>query len=341
MLLFCHLLIACEKPSKAITENSVHSDSAPSRKESGRYLQNQGNIVAAIAAYDAEIDANPKDIAALGNRAVLLNKLGRKQEALLDYEQILEIDPGNYPTHEKRAALLADLGKFDQAVQSYDLILQHRKGSAEIFDARGAVFLKNGKFKLAIQDFDSALAIQPNWVQAIANRGTAFYEQGNFQAAKIDFLRCGNQSAVSINGLGLIAQFAEGDTALARRHFIEATITFPFDAAGWYNLAFLNAAKNERFEAIRLFSKALDLDSSYLDAAINRGLIQMQIGETDKALSDFEFVRQKSPENSRAILLAGWAKCEKGDWLKGCLDLSDAQEMGEKEAKKLIERYCK
>ena len=333
---------SCSSNTKLPAENENSEkkqvlDEAPTAKD----LQDRGDVVAAIKAYDEQLRESPNDVSALGNRARLLTSEGRMEAALSDYDVLIQIDPGNLAAHEKRAELLFDMKRFAAAKRAFDIIISHRPESAALHNRRGMALLEMGSVNEAIFDFDSALVYKPQWMTAHANRGTAYYELGNYDAARADFGVCGNGNPIAINGLGLIAQFVQDDLVLAERKFSEATVLFPQDPSAWFNLAFIRAGENEQEEAIRLFSKVLTLDSLYFDAAINRGLIHMQMKNPSKALPDFEFVSSHLPDQSRPMLLKGWAKCEMGAWLKGCLDLADAKSLGEKEAQKLIERYCK
>lgn len=337
-------LLVSSCTSDVITTPS-NKNSQPQKAEQGtlsaRELQDRGDLAAAILAYDSQLAQNPSDISALGNRANLLSISGKNEAALIDYDALLDVDPGNFAAHEKRAALLSEMKSYEKAAQAYDLIIAHRPKSATLFNSRGMALLELGQVQRAKVDFDSALYYQPNWLPALANRGAANYALGLFQAAQQDFQICGDGSPVSINGLGLIAQFVSKDLNLAERKFSEASILFPRDPAAWFNLAFLRAAEMKQEEAIRLFTKVLDLDSLHFDAATNRGLIYMQLKDPEKALTDFDFVAAHLPNQGRPILLKGWAKCEKGEWLRGCLDLADAKSLGEKDAQKLINQYCK
>ncbi|HEX2898893.1 MAG TPA: tetratricopeptide repeat protein [Bacteroidia bacterium] len=312
--------------------------------EQAKALQERGDIQGAIQAYDRLLLQDPINIAALGNRANLLQGEGDFKAALRDYNVLLEVDPSNVAALMRRADLQVKLGQLAAALRDYDLMLSHRPDDATLLNSRGEVHLQLGQAAKAAQDFQAALKLRPGWDAAVLNRAAVWYALGDFEQARTDYqailaAQPGNSEAT--NGLGLITQFVDGDLAAAEELYRKAIFQDARNAGAWYNLAFLEAGKGQSLKAIDDFGEAIRLDATYADARLNRGLLHMQVKLVGDAVADFEAAVELRPDNAHAHLLLGWARCEGGSRIQGCLSLSKAKELGDKDADNLIRQYCK
>jgi tetratricopeptide (TPR) repeat protein len=301
-----------------------------------------------LAEYNHVLAQDPTDLGAMGNRARLYEQMGQPIAALADYDALLLSDPNNAPALERRASLLAKEGKFEAAVQDYDRLMQNPETDvALLLNGRGKAKLDGGQAKQAEADFSAALELRPNWAEAMVNRGAARYALGAHALAREDFsmaIALDPKASEAYNGLGLIAQFVDNDLAVAEVDFSQALMLDRTNAGAWYNMGFLEAARKATHKAIQNFNEAIRLDSGYVDARINRGILQMQSDRADSALLDFEWVVVRRPNDARAWQLRGWAHCELGKRAQGCIDLSEASRLGlgqQPDHLKLITRYCK
>jgi tetratricopeptide (TPR) repeat protein len=73
----------------------------------------------AIRDYDAAIRLNPKNAAALNNRAVILVGLRQYDRAIKDYDEALRLDPDNGVHFKNRANAFRIAGKYAQAIADY------------------------------------------------------------------------------------------------------------------------------------------------------------------------------------------------------------------------------
>ena len=87
-------------------------------------------------------------------------------------------------------------------------------------------------------------------------------------------------------------------------------------------------------------NKALDCDPLYADGYFNRGIAKYKKGDFDGAISDYSQVLKINPKDSDAFFNRANVKKEVGDIKSACEDWRKAAELGDLEAKKLLQENC-
>ena len=82
--------------------------------------------------------------------------------------------------------------------------------------------------------------------------------------------------------------------------------------------------KGDSDAAIKLFSKAIQLDSKYAPAYCDRGLALVIKGEFDKAVADLDTAIRLAPDGARSYFNRGFAYFQKGQYGKATADYTDA-----------------
>lgn len=150
----------------------------------------------ALIAFDRALELNPRYVEAHLNRAVLLNGLGRTEEAAASFaiaEMLGQPDATGYPVvvgnrlanahaalgDEYRAA-----GALDEAIAQYRRALDLRPGYPDIRMALGRALLEWQHYTEAAEALDLVLAVRPTLLEAMLLRGLASYLAGDRQAAE-------------------------------------------------------------------------------------------------------------------------------------------------------------
>lgn len=126
--------------------------------ELGNKSLDEGRFEDAIAEFTVEIRAHPKNLSALGNRAVAYAKIGRSQEAIADLTLLIASWPDNLIARSQRAELFTLRQEYDKAVEDWTFVIE--KLSPAVGDPqvqRGILYRKMGQIDKAIDDFESAL----------------------------------------------------------------------------------------------------------------------------------------------------------------------------------------
>ncbi len=77
----------------------------------GMALQAAGRLDVALAAFDAAIEIDARDVSALYNRAATLHLLGREEDCLAALDATIAVDPKFEPAQRSRAGALKRLGR--------------------------------------------------------------------------------------------------------------------------------------------------------------------------------------------------------------------------------------
>ena len=150
----------------------------------------------ALSAFDRALELNPRYVEAHLNRGVLLNGLGRTEEAAASFsaaEMLGQPDGTGYPVvvgnrlanahaalgDEYRAA-----GALDEAVLQYRRALDLRPGYPDIRMALARALLEAQRYADAAEALDLVLGVRPTLLEAMLLRGLAAYLGGDLVAAE-------------------------------------------------------------------------------------------------------------------------------------------------------------
>lgn len=150
----------------------------------------------ALDALDQALRINPNYIEAHLNRGIVLNQLGRTDEAQAEMEYAESLgapDSTGYPTvvanklanaHRHLGELYRAAGSLDEAVAQFRRALELRPRFADIRLVLGRTLIDAGRYDDAARELDAALDVRPNWLDAMLLRGLVGYLQGDFAAAR-------------------------------------------------------------------------------------------------------------------------------------------------------------
>jgi tetratricopeptide (TPR) repeat protein len=115
-----------------------------------------------------------------GNSRVSQNKL---ESALADYEQASKLLPDAPLPDFNRAMVLEALGRWEEAIASDNRVLELNPQSAAAYNHRGNAEAGLGDWEKAIADYLQAANIAPEYAFARANYALALYQIGETAAA--------------------------------------------------------------------------------------------------------------------------------------------------------------
>ena len=150
----------------------------------------------ALAAFNHALDQNPRYVEAHLNRGVLLNGLGRTDEAEASFtmaEELGRADATGFPAmvgnrlanaHAQLADEYRSAGATEEAIAQYRRALELRPHYADIRLALARAFLESQRYPEAAEALDHVLAVRPGLADAMLLRGLAAYFQGELMTAK-------------------------------------------------------------------------------------------------------------------------------------------------------------
>jgi tetratricopeptide (TPR) repeat protein len=152
-----------------------------------------GRLGEADDAFTRAIEANPKDMALLGNRGLIREKEKRWLEALADFDAALApgVPAGMYPAVYGRARVLGHLERWADAEQEWKRLLdliQAGPERGELFHQRAKNFFATQKrWGEAEEDLTQAIALVPGNAHLVVDRGDMREKKGDSDGAVADW----------------------------------------------------------------------------------------------------------------------------------------------------------
>jgi tetratricopeptide (TPR) repeat protein len=139
-----------------------------------------------VAALNAKIAANPKDVNSLYRRGQVYASKGAYSAAIKDFDETLKLNPKDVEALNNRCWTRTVVGELASALKDCNEALRLRPGFVDALDSRGLLYLKSGKAKDAIADFDAALKANPRLTSSLYGRGLAKQRSGAAAAGELD-----------------------------------------------------------------------------------------------------------------------------------------------------------
>lgn len=161
-----------------------------------------GQPEAALEEFDRALALNPAYVEAHLNRAIMLNDLGRYDEARESFRLAWDCDhSAGRPfsrsvsarlsnMHMELGDLYADLGSYVQAVLQFRSAAQLRPDFLDIRTKLARALMENGEQEEARKELDGVLADNPDYIEARVTLGLVHYRAGQSDLAAAEWRAC-------------------------------------------------------------------------------------------------------------------------------------------------------
>lgn len=122
------------------------------------------------------------------NRAQLLAKMRRLDDAIAEYTQAIQADPHHSEYYLERAGLYRRAGRVTEAMADYGDAMRLSPPYPEPYYNRGDLAMELGEVEPALADFSYVLELDPDFRDAYVNRAGILFEQGDLEGAAADVL---------------------------------------------------------------------------------------------------------------------------------------------------------
>ena len=112
---------------------------------------------------------------------------GQDEDALKRLNKAIEENPKDIAALSQRADLHETLEKYDAAIADWTRLLQLDKENAAAYQQRGCVRFKAGKIKESIADFDEYIQRKPSAKISHWQRGISYYYAGQYEEGRKQF----------------------------------------------------------------------------------------------------------------------------------------------------------
>jgi len=246
----------------------------------------------ALSSVNQALELNPNFVDAIYNKANILSKVGRFNEALIYIEGYLKLKPMQYLGWSFKAKIHIALKQLDYAINSYQEALRLEPNSLEVLVNLGMALSDNNLFEESLNYFDKALLLHPNFWQALQNKAVSFDRMGKFDKAREcvkEALRVNPDAEDALLNLGIICQ--KLDLLDESLHSLNRLIQLNQKNAIYYFNRGVTFERLNRFdEAFNDYEKAIELhpDASFVNPRWNRALGLLCTGDLKRGWKEYE-----------------------------------------------------
>jgi len=275
------------------------------------YNEQIRNYNDALQDYGKSYEYDNENLETIRCRADLFRRMNRTVEALTEYKIYLAKDPTDISMYEAMSDLHVFNGNIDQAIKDIEAALS-QETIDPIFKSKlnidkGLLYVRKQDYPGAEGYFTRAISLDSNSAPAYYNRGMGRIKMNNIQSAANDFMAARRKGldSTSIKKIDSSADilferglniYSNGNTDSAIT-FIDAAIHVnPYKNYYYYARGECYFSKNNFEEAIRSYSLAIGLLTSYHEAYYKRGLANLQLGKAADAIADFGRTIQYNPQ---------------------------------------------
>ncbi|MCB1152333.1 tetratricopeptide repeat protein [bacterium] len=274
-----------------------------------------GDLDEALSLTERAIDKDPKFAEAVGHKAVILLRQGKREEAEKFASKAVAIEPSG-ELYYARGAVRMTLGKFDDALQDLTAAIGLDPQNGDYYVSRGEVSLRKGDVDAAKKDYARAIELDPNNANAYLGRGGLALLVGDFQTARSDLDRCltlaPRHPTCSLRRGKLFEM--QGDMERALADYTKATDNAPDSPEAWYERAMTELALNKFAEAEVSAGKITQLEKSGRSHKV-LGMVQATRGQHEQAIASYTKAIKDNDDDYEAYYLRGnaYAFIEKDD----------------------------
>jgi len=233
-----------------------------------------------IEEYNAAIKIDPDYSRVYLYLAKCYYKNGNYGKAIANYSKAIELEPNYYLPYEKRALAYACRQLYSLALEDYNNLIKLNPNKIYYYYNRCCIYGKYMKYEEAVTDFSKAIEIGGDNIRlGFRNAKSSRY------ADYVVCLSFDNYITHCVRGW---SYYQMGKTEEAIEDLENAIKLESRYDKSYYYLGNINSDLKKFKEAIRYYTKAIDLNQNFIKAYINRGLVYQQMGFKKYPCDDFK-----------------------------------------------------
>lgn len=227
------------------------------------------------------------------NSGLTALKEERYVQAIASFDEAIKLSPDLWISYYHRGICHKITRKVDQAISDLEFADKRSGGRYEVAYELGEIYQWRYDFTKALKYYEKVRDLAPNEVE------------GYFGIANIAFLNRDAEKAVRFY-----------------KKCIDVNPKFPeaYLKAGLLRL-FVNRRENKAFEYL---DKAIEVDPNFQQGLFWRGLINIEFGNVDKALTDWTKLIQLNPQHHLYTMVRGYLYIELNDFDRAFTDLKNS-----------------
>lgn len=258
--------------------------------------------------YDAAVDLAPRDADIRRSRGLFRLLQDEFAGAREDLAVAIEEQPDDAALHEALGMACAMSERIDEALAAFGEAIELAPESPGPLLQRGRLLAQEEKYDEALADIDRAIDLDPRGVAAQLLRARVLQRSGaedEARAALEGVLEQDPDNAAALELRGLMAAERD-DYPAAIRDFRRLVRQNGDDAVVVGQLGMLYLAAKQPREAIKRFTRALEIDEENFPARRGRSDALISIGDHRAALADLERALELEPDDTGVLNNLAW-----------------------------------
>jgi len=278
------------------------------RKERARLLLRLGRLEDAEMAYQELLQAAPGDAESWVEYGQLLVGRGRLSQSLDAYHQYLAINPSDTGVRLEVVKLLNQLGKKEEARKEIETAKSFSPDADEVYELSAFLYLQDNQIDKAKQEYMTLLAINPDSDRAAFSLGLIEEENKNWDQAANWFELVPEKSKLYLDAKAqaiwaLYNQDKKNEALdLARK----MTGEHPGKNVSWLTLAGLCQKEEKYDEGIQVLQDGLKHLPEDTELVYSLAMFYSLVGNNDKALELAQTALLKKPEDPSLLNFIGY-----------------------------------
>lgn len=324
-------IASCEA---ALTGNGNWGPTAPALAwlNQGIAKFRQGQLEAAIAAFDRAVDLDPQLAPAWAYQGRVLAQDERHTEALISYTQAVALKPDSARALVGQCAAFNKTRQYTEAATACETALQASDGDwwelgpAEGWSQYAQALAGQGMYEEALAASNRAVGIRPDYAAAWSDRGVVFWYLRRYEEAI-----AATQRAITLDGTNPRPFTNLGSILRSLGQYGDALVAYesalgldPDNPTIWANRSVVLWYLNRYDEAVLSANRAVNLDPRYVTGWYNRGTALFALERYREAGEAFNQAVLLDPQNADALTGLGFVLRQLGRYAEARQVLSQA-----------------
>jgi tetratricopeptide (TPR) repeat protein len=284
----------------------------------------QGNLQAAMAQFQAAVQANPNDAVAHDYIGVILGESGKLNDAIAEFDQAVRLDPGLADPHFHLGLAYKQSGRINDAISEYQEALQLNPEMLQAQYGLSAICAKIGDLDGAIRLLREVVKAAPDFGEAHYNLGLNLWNKykstmGLRQKADLDDAQAELKKASELQPRPMIffalgqVMSDRGELASAVENLQKAVDMEPANPEYHYNLGLTLRLKGDMEPAATQFREAIQLDPNQALAHRSLGLVLRESGDLPAAAAELRLAVAQLPDDAEGHHILGTVLLKSND----------------------------
>ena len=224
------------------------------------------------------------------------------------YNQILKIEPNHINANNNLGVLLQGIGRSEEAITYFQQVIKHAPNHAKACNNLGNVYHQLGKNKEAINFHEKAIEIDPNYIDAYYCLGVVFTALNSNTQKELSCYKKvleldPNHASANYNLAHIFQKLANYPEAI--KHYEKAIAISPNNTNAYNNLGTVFKETGEYQKSLDCYKNALSIDPNNALVNFKLGEILYSHGQNEEAIP---LLRKVNTLKSRNLILSSLYK---------------------------------